>query len=124
VTLEDKIITAVNTYLESFEKKDLDAIINLYSDDCWIEDPVGTDKKIGKDALREFYQVGIDMGAKGSLESEVRIAGNEAAFAFRIELDTGEGVMTIRPIDVMTFNDEGKITSMRAFFGPSNQSME
>ncbi|MFT5483126.1 MAG: steroid delta-isomerase [Halieaceae bacterium] len=124
MTLEDKIITAVNTYLESFEKKDLDAIINLYSDDCWIEDPVGTDKKIGKDALREFYQVGIDMGAKGSLESEVRIAGNEAAFAFRIELDTGEGVMTIRPIDVMTFNDEGKITSMRAFFGPSNQSME
>jgi steroid delta-isomerase len=124
VSLEDKIISAVNTYLASFEKKDLDAIINLYAEDCWIEDPVGTEKKAGHDALREFYQLGIDMGAKGTLESEIRIAGNEAAFAFRMEIDTGNGIMSFRPIDVMTFNNDGKITSMRAFFGPSNQGME
>ena len=122
--LEEKIISAVNTYLASFEKKDLDAIINLYAEDCWVEDPVGTEKKIGHDALREFYQLGIDMGAKGTLESEIRVAGNEAAFAFRMEIDTGKGIMSFRPIDVMTFNDDGKITSMRAFFGPSNQGME
>ena len=123
MSLEKKIISAVNTYLASFEKKDLEAIINLYAEDCWVEDPIGSEKKIGHDALREFYQIGIDMGAKGTLESEIRVAGNEAAFAFRIELDTGNGIMTIRPIDVMTFNDDGKITSMRAFFGSSNQSM-
>ena len=64
------------------------------------------------------------MGAKGTLESEIRVAGNEAAFAFRMEIDTGNGIMTIRPIDIMEFNDEGKIVSMRAFFGPSNQGME
>ncbi len=64
------------------------------------------------------------MGAKGTLESEIRVAGNEAAFAFRMEIDTGKGIMSFRPIDVMTFNDNGKITSMRAYFGPSNQGME
>ena len=123
MSLEEKIISVVNTYLASFEKKDLEAIINLYAEDCWIEDPVGTEKKIGHDALREFYQLGIDMGAIGTLESEIRVAGNEAAFAFRMEIDTGKGIMSFRPIDVMTFNDDAKITSMRAFFGPSNQGM-
>ena len=124
MSLEEKMIAAVNTYLAGFEKKDLESIIDLYADDCWIEDPVGTERKIGKDALREFYQVGIDMAAIGSLESEIRIAGNEAAFAFSMNIDTGNGIFGTRPIDVMTFNDEGKITTMRAFWGPSNQGME
>ncbi len=123
MSLEKKIISAVNTYLASFEKKDIESILNLFSDEAWIEDPIGTERKVGRDALREFYQVGIDMKAKGTLESEIRVVGNEAAFAFRMEVDTGSGIMVVRPIDVMVFNDEGKITSMRAFFGPNNQSM-
>ncbi|OEY65968.1 nuclear transport factor 2 family protein [Marinobacter sp. X15-166B] len=123
MSLEEKIVSAVHTYLASFERKDLDAIIDLYADDCWIEDPVGSDRKVGKPALREFYQIAMDAGAKGTLESEIRVAGNEAAFAFCIEIETKKGPMTINPIDVMTFNEEGKITSMRAFFGPRNQRM-
>jgi len=123
MSLEDKMIAAVNAYIGAFEKKDLETIIDLYADDCWIEDPVGTDRKSGKEALREFYQVGIDLGVVGTLESEIRIAGNEAAFAFSMNFDTGAGVLSTRPIDIMTFNDAGKITSMRAFWGPKNQGM-
>ena len=98
--------------------------MGIYADDCWIEDPVGTERKVGREAIREFYQVGVSMGVKLTLESEIRIAGNEAAFAFRLEADTPDGTMTVRPIDVMVFNDEGKVTSMRAFFGPANQGFE
>lgn len=124
MNIKDKIISSVNTYINAFEEKNLDAIIDLFAENCWIEDPVGTEKKEGKTALRAFYQGAIDMGAVGKLESEIRVAGNEAAFAFSIDVDTGDGIMSIRPIDVMTFNNEGKITSMRAFFGPSNQGMK
>ncbi len=124
MSLTEKITDAVHTYLSSFEKKDLDAIMGIYADDCWIEDPVGTERKVGREAIREFYQVGVSMGVKLTLESEIRIAGNEAAFAFRLEADTPDGTMTVRPIDVMVFNDEGKVTSMRAFFGPTNQGFE
>jgi steroid delta-isomerase len=124
MTLEDKIISSVNAYLDAFANKDLEAIIDLFADDCWIEDPVGTERKIGKDALREFYQLGIDMGAKGTLESEVRIAGKEAAFAFNMTVDTENGVFSTRPIDIMTFDEDGKIQTMRAFWGPTNQGME
>ena len=124
MALEERMKAAVGTYISSFEKGELDSIMGIYADDCWIEDPVGTERKVGRDAVREFYRVAIDMGAKATLESEIRVAGNEAAFAFCMEFDTGDGIMAIRPIDVMVFNDEGKAISMRAFFGPSNQSIE
>ncbi len=124
MTLTNEITRAVQTYLSSFEKGDLDAIMSIYADDCWIEDPVGSERKVGREAIRAFYQLGIDMGARMTLESEIRIAGNEAAFAFRLEADTPQGKLSVRPIDVMVFDDQGKVVSMRAFFGPTNQSIE
>jgi steroid delta-isomerase len=124
MSLTDEITSAVQTYLSSFEKGDLDAIMSIYADDCWIEDPVGSEPKVGREAIRAFYQLGIDMGARMTLESESRIAGNEAAFAFRLEADTPQGKLSVRPIDVMVFDDQGKVVSMRAFFGPTNQSIE
>jgi hypothetical protein len=36
------------------------------------------------------------------------------AFSARI------GPVTVRVIDVMTFNDAGKVTSMKAYFGPED----
>lgn len=98
--------------------------MSIYADDCWIEDPVGTERKVGREAIRAFYKTGVDLGAKLTLESEIRIAGNEAAFAFRLEAKTPKGTLTVRPIDVMVFDDDGKVTSMRAFFGPTNQGFE
>jgi steroid delta-isomerase len=124
MSLEDKIVSAVETCVASFEKKDLDTIVGLFAEDAWIEDPVGTDKKVGHKALREFYQFGIEMGARGTLESEIRVVGNEAAFAFSMVVDIDDGKFVTRPIDLMSFNDDGKIKSMRAFWGPSNQGME
>jgi steroid delta-isomerase len=124
MSLTDKITKAVHTYLSSFEKKDVDAIMRLYADECWIEDPVGSERKVGREAIREFYAVAVGMGVKMTLESEIRIAGNEAVFAFRLEADTPEGKLSVRPIDVMVFDDEGQVRSMRAFFGPTNQGIE
>ena len=123
MSLDQAITAAVSTYLASFGKGDLEAIIDLYAEDCWIEDPVGAERLSGKEALRAFYQTAIDMGAKGTLESEIRIAGNQAAFAFNMEIETPDGTFSTRPIDVMTFDDQGKILNMRAFWGPANQSV-
>ncbi|MBW2424872.1 MAG: hypothetical protein JRG86_11510 [Deltaproteobacteria bacterium] len=57
------------------------------------------------------------MGAKLAFESELRIAGNQAAFAFRLEAKQPNATLSVCPIDVMVFDDEGKVASMRAFFG-------
>ncbi len=123
MSLTDQITSAVHTYLASFEKKDLEGIMSLFADDCWIEDPVGSERQVGRDAVRGFYASAIEMNLTMTLESEIRIAGNEAAFPFRLDAETPDGRLSVRPIDVMTFDDEGRITSMRAYFGPTNQSV-
>ena len=123
MSLTEKITSAINTYLGAFERQDLDAIMDLFADDCWVEDPVGSERRVGREALREFYRVGVKIGPKMTLESEIRVAGNEAAFAFRLEADLPNGKLSVRPIDVMVFNDEGKVISMRAYFGPTNQTI-
>ena len=124
MTLTEKITDAVHTYISAFENEDLEAIMGIYAEECWVEDPVGTPRREGRAAVRELYAAGVKMGVRLTLESEIRIAGNEAAFAFIMERDTSKGKMTLRSIDVMTFNDEGKVVSMRAYFGPTNRRFE
>ena len=75
--------------------------------------PVST----GKAAILEFYKASIATGAKLSLDAPVRGShANAAAMAFTARI----GPITVRVIDVMTFDEAGKFTSMRAYFGPDD----
>ena len=40
-SLSEQITAAVHTDLASLEKTDLEGLMALFADDCWIEDPVG-----------------------------------------------------------------------------------
>jgi steroid delta-isomerase len=98
--------------------------MGLYAEDCWVEDPVGSERKNGREAVRAFYEAAVDMDLSATLEGEIRIAGNQAAFPFRLEMQVPEGTMVLHSIDVMIFDDEGRITSMCAYFGDTNRSIE
>ena len=111
-------ITAVNKYVEAFANSDIDIIKQLYSHDAVVEDPVGTDPHKGMDAIVAFYTTGLTAGAKLELTGPVRCAGNTAAFPFVCKV----GDMSINIIDVFEFNDAGKVTSMKAYWGPENFS--
>ncbi|MGB0621380.1 MAG: hypothetical protein ACPGVZ_18125 [Myxococcota bacterium] len=39
--LSEQITATVHTDLVSLEKRDLEGLMALFADDCWIEDPVG-----------------------------------------------------------------------------------
>ncbi len=52
-----------------------------------------------------------------------RIAGGEAAFLFELRTKAGEQTYTLAPIDVMTFDDDGRITSMRAYWSEADMSV-
>lgn len=91
-----------------------DEIVDLYTADATIEDPAGTDVRRGRDAVREFYAAFQD--AKKDTElAEIRVGGNEAAFFWHLTLDAGDTRTRIFPISLMTFDEDAKITSMRAF---------
>lgn len=106
----------VALYIEAFDKADINIIINMFAPDATVEDPVGTEPKVGLEAIKAFYQSAFDMGVKLQLDGQPRCAGNSVAFAFRIVM----GDMKLSPIDVFELNADGKVQSMRAYWGPEN----
>jgi steroid delta-isomerase len=100
-----------------------DQIAELYAPDATVEDPIGTDPRHGIEAIREFYGVIEPLARKTELRS-MRVVGNEAAIVFTLHTEGHGYQMTIDPIDVMTFDDQGRITSMRAYWGPEDMRSE
>ncbi len=86
---QDVITEIVNSYLTHVASGATDEIVNLYSADATIEDPVGSEVRRGRDAVREFYAAFQD--AKKDTElAERRIGGNEAAFFWHLTLNAGD----------------------------------
>ncbi|WP_372750449.1 nuclear transport factor 2 family protein [Litorivivens sp.] len=112
---QDKI-TAVQRYVEAFATGDLSIIRELYATDATVEDPVGSDIHRGIEAIVKFYEPSLGSGIKLTLSGEPRCAGDEVAFPFQVSAPG----MTIDVIDVFKFDAQGKVISMRAFWGPEN----
>jgi steroid delta-isomerase len=115
----ESITQTVTSYLELLASGKADDVVTLYAADATIEDPVGSDLLRGHDAIRQFYAAFQDAKKETEL-AELRIAGNEATFLWRLKLDAGDARTVIAPISLMTFDDDAKITSMRAFWSPSD----
>ena len=111
------IVSACDRYVQHVSDQDTDAILDLFADDCWIEDPIGTEKKVGKDTLREFYAGLRNLGVTPVMTriGPVCVCADEAAFQFRIDIDLGETKIAMTSTDAMVFDDAGKIVSMRAY---------
>lgn len=110
---------ALQAYIDAYNSGSAEAVVALFAEDAVVEDPVGSPPKRGREELLAFYREGIAAGAKLSLDGPIRGShGNAAAMAFTAQV----GPVRVRVIDVMTFNDAGKFTSMKAYFGPDDIS--
>jgi steroid delta-isomerase len=98
-----------------------DEIAELYAEDATVEDPVGGEVHIGRQAIHGFYK-NIESLPRQTELITLRVAGHEAAFQFVITVGPDGGRMRIEPIDVMVFNSDGKIASMKAYWSPENVS--
>ena len=116
------ITNAVNRYLELVANGTADEIAGLYADDATVEDPVGGGEvHIGRQAIHGFYK-NIENIPRATELHSLRVCGHEAAFMFSITVGADEAKMRIEPIDVMVFNADGKIASMKAYWSPANVS--
>jgi steroid delta-isomerase len=119
-TPEDNAKT-VNRYLELAAQGRADDIAELYATDGTVEDPVGGEVHIGRQAIRGFYDSLPTNGASADVVT-LRALGNEVAFFWAFTIDLGENKMRVEIISVMTFDDEGKIASMKAYWTPENMT--
>lgn len=115
----EAIRSTVNRYIELVAKGVADDLVELYADDATVEDPVGGEVHIGRAAIHGFYSAINDVQRECELVT-LRVAGNEAAFQFRLTVTAGEHRMVIEPIDVMVFDSQGKIASMKAYWSPED----
>ena len=102
-------------YPELVTKGDVDGIVDLYADDATIEDPIGSEIRAGRAAVRAFYEASagtITMKRTGP----VRVAGREAATPLVVLMGPEGQQQALDIISVMTFDDSGKIQSMRAYW--------
>jgi steroid delta-isomerase len=102
-------------YPEMVTKGDVEGIVELYSEDATIEDPIGSELHRGRDAIRAFYKAAagtVTMKCTGP----VRVAGNEAATPLRVLIGPEGQQQALDIISAMVFDEKGKITSMRAFW--------
>ena len=115
----EKITSVIHRYLELVAGGSADDIAELFADDATVEDPVGGGEvHIGRTAIHGFFK-NVESAKRTTDLKALRVAGHEAAFMFAITVGGDGGKMRIEPIDVMVFNSEGKITSMKAYWSPA-----
>ena len=116
----EHMTTVVQRYVAALNAGDLDGIVALFADDATVEDPVGSEPRRGREAIRAFYANSLKLPLAVELTQEVRAVADEAAFAFTVSFEYQGRRTVIAPIDHFRFNDAGKVVSMRALFGEKN----
>ncbi|MGK2883507.1 MAG: nuclear transport factor 2 family protein [Rhodococcus sp. (in: high G+C Gram-positive bacteria)] len=119
VPAADVVRKTVDAYVQAVAHGTVDDILALYADGATVEDPVGTEVRTTEQAIREFYAVLEPLEQSAELLA-CKIASNSAAFYFRLVSKFGENTFEVAPIDVMEFDDDGRITSMRAYWSPED----
>ena len=115
----DDYAKTVNRYLELVANGSADEVTALYAEDATIEDPIGSELRRGRSAIHEFYAA-FESAQKQTELVSLRVCGNEAAFLWSLTIKAGDSGTAIEPISVMRFDDDARITSMRAFWSPAD----
>lgn len=116
----------VQRYVAAWDASDRDAYLGLFADGAIVEDPVGSEARVGAEAIAAFWDEMIAMAGEGGFElltDSVRVCGDSVAFMFRVTTPAGEQSMVMEPIDVFQLDDDARITSMRAYWGPSDMRL-
>ncbi|MEU7632269.1 nuclear transport factor 2 family protein [Nocardia sp. NPDC049220] len=100
-------------------------IVTLYGPDAVAADPIGTPANRGHDAIRGCYTAIAALDQETELRCVVvRAADNHAAFPFTLVTEVDGQRVALSPIDVMEFDEEDRITEMRAYWSQADRRVE
>lgn len=120
---EEQIRATAETYIAGLNASDPEVLAGVYAKDATLEDPVGGGSvNEGIDAIRQFYDNLAPLDMKATL-LETRVCGSELLFHFELVTRFDENTATtINVWDLMVHGDDGKVTSMKAYWGAENVS--
>lgn len=116
-----KMRATLDRYLDRVAGNDVDSVLALFSDEVSVEDPVGGPPgthAVGRDAVERFFRSGFSRShPKPTRTGPIRTSGeHEAAMPFVLRLELKGQRVEIDVIDVVRFDDDGRIISLRAFW--------
>ncbi len=108
----------LQAYLNAVNVGDAAAAIALFADDATIEDPLGSAVQQGKPAIEAFVRGLVSRRTNFELVTPIRGSNTNAA-AIAVKARVGTAVVNI--IETYTFNPDGRISSMRAYWGSEDR---
>ena len=123
MTEAEKTRKLVTDYIGMMCASDVEAIMALFAANATAEDPVGGDIQNGRDAIQAFYAKNAPL-LQVELSGPICVAGNAVAFPILAELNMGNNKSYLNPVDTFEFDNDGKISRMRAFWNPAEMRAE
>ncbi len=116
----EQVQAAVDAYVAAYQENDRDAFLDAFATDGVIIDPVGTPPHAGRDARGAFWDTVHQLTERMTFDvKDVTVCGDEAAMVFRIHAATGDAGIVLDAVDIFEVDDDGKISSMRAYWDMS-----
>ncbi|MCW2495493.1 nuclear transport factor 2 family protein [Jatrophihabitans sp.] len=112
----------VDKYLALVATGTAEEITALYADGATLEDPVGAEPLVGKEAILAFYKV-IEPIKRSTELISFKAGGDTAVFQFKIVTAFDALTVEISPVDIMIFDEAGAVTSMRAVWSQDEMIM-
>ena len=112
------IENVVKAYVDRVAQHDPEKVADLFAPNATVEDPVGTELKADRQAIVDFFAVIANMEETTTGLMWTAVAADTAVFQFKLRgASDGRGYQ-VTPIDIMTFDEDAKILTMRAVWDP------
>jgi steroid delta-isomerase len=112
-----RIEATLRAYAAAWGAHDREAWLDTFAASATQEDPIGDKVRRGRGEIGEFWDAAFS--AYQTIELRTRnvfVAGGEAAMEWTIEATGAKGTTTFSGVDVFTFDEAGRIRSVRAYW--------
>ncbi|MDQ6837661.1 MAG: nuclear transport factor 2 family protein [Actinomycetota bacterium] len=119
--LPEQVRAAVESFAELLGVGDRDQWVELFAADATLTDPVPSKPHIGREAIGLFWTGLTGMADHVTLrQHHLHVCGNEAALVYTLTLGIeGGGGTAFDGVETFTVDDDGLITSARAYWDPA-----
>jgi steroid delta-isomerase len=112
----------IERYARACTESRADDVADLFAEGAELRDPFDGPTITGREEIRTFFEQGVDMIDLLTVAGPVRVNadGASAASPLRAEVTISGSQLEMDTIDVFFFDDDGLVSAMHAFYGPSN----
>jgi steroid delta-isomerase len=117
----DEIVSVFERYTAAISVGDHATATSFFAAGATARDPIDG-PELGVEGLAKVVAGSASVIRAVRLSGPVRVSADcrHAAAPIEAEVDFGQGPQIMSVIDVMTFDDDARITSMAAYYGPTS----